>query len=88
MKPIRQVIIYKVYQGVTLDKSFVQERGTRSSWRTERDTVGPRLLPVFFVGNGTKRLRMSCPNAGKWLVTPPVDDPPCPRTKSSGAVSE
>ncbi|GFN83515.1 hypothetical protein PoB_001002100 [Plakobranchus ocellatus] len=55
MKPIKQVIIYKICQGVTLYKSFVQKRGTRCSWRTERDTVGPRLLPVVFVGYWKKR---------------------------------
>ncbi|GFN89827.1 hypothetical protein PoB_001633300 [Plakobranchus ocellatus] len=52
MKPTRRVIIYKVCPGVTLYKSFVQERNTRSSWRTERDTVGPRLLLLSLRGTG------------------------------------
>ncbi|GFO04415.1 histone-lysine N-methyltransferase SETMAR [Plakobranchus ocellatus] len=65
---IKQVITYKVCRGVTLYKSFVQERNTRSSRRTERDTVGPRL-PVVFAMNGKRRFSMFCPNAGKWPVT-------------------
>ncbi|GFN82770.1 hypothetical protein PoB_000927600 [Plakobranchus ocellatus] len=60
MKPTRRVIIYKVCQGVTLYKSFVHERGTRSSWLTERDTVGPRLLPVVFAGKGKKHVLSEC----------------------------
>ncbi|GFO23586.1 hypothetical protein PoB_005009100 [Plakobranchus ocellatus] len=44
MKSTRQVSFYTVCRGVTLDKSFVQERNTRSSWRTERYTVGPQVL--------------------------------------------
>ncbi|GFN84209.1 hypothetical protein PoB_001071500 [Plakobranchus ocellatus] len=74
----KAVIIYKVCQGVTRYKSFVQERGTCTSSWTECDTVGPRLLPVVFVRKGKKRFRMSCPNAGKWLMTDPRDGPPCP----------
>ncbi|GFO49852.1 hypothetical protein PoB_007635700 [Plakobranchus ocellatus] len=50
IKPTRQVIIYKVCRGVTLSKYFAQERNTRSSWRTERETIGPRPLRVVFAG--------------------------------------
>ncbi|GFN81956.1 hypothetical protein PoB_000846200 [Plakobranchus ocellatus] len=39
MKLTRRVIIYKVCQGMTLYQSFVQQRGTRSSWRTKRDRL-------------------------------------------------
>ncbi|GFO07860.1 hypothetical protein PoB_003436500 [Plakobranchus ocellatus] len=87
MKPTRQVIIYSLPKSDAV-QIFRAERNTRSSWRTERDTVGPRLLPLVFAGNRKKRLRMSYPSAGKWSVTAPVDGPPSPRTKSSGAVIE
>ncbi|GFN75860.1 hypothetical protein PoB_000236600 [Plakobranchus ocellatus] len=71
MQPVRRVTFYRVYQGVTLFKYFVQERNTRSS-------DGPQLLSVVFAGNRKSRLRMTCPNAGKWPMSAPVEGPPCP----------
>ncbi|GFO32109.1 hypothetical protein PoB_005861400 [Plakobranchus ocellatus] len=75
---VRRVTFYRTCQGVTLFKYFVQERNTRSSLQTERDTDGPLLLPVVFAGNRKNRLHMSCPNAEKWPMSALVDGPPCP----------
>ncbi|GFO18888.1 hypothetical protein PoB_004539300 [Plakobranchus ocellatus] len=89
IKTIREMTSYKICRGVVLYKSFAQVRNTRSSWRTERDTVGLlQLLRVVFVGNRKRRFSMFCPIAGKWLVTALEGGSIRPRTKSSGAVIE
>ncbi|GFO07203.1 hypothetical protein PoB_003370800 [Plakobranchus ocellatus] len=69
MTPTGQKIIYRVYTGATQCKFFVEERGTRSSCPTERDTVSLPLLCVVCAGNRKKRFCMFCPNVGKWQVT-------------------
>ncbi|GFN96767.1 hypothetical protein PoB_002327300 [Plakobranchus ocellatus] len=79
----KKVIINEVYIGVY--KSFAQVQSTRSSWRTERDTIGPQLLRVVFVRNGKRPFGMFCPNAQRWPKTGLGGGLISPRTKSSGA---
>ncbi|GFO12730.1 hypothetical protein PoB_003923500 [Plakobranchus ocellatus] len=57
---------------------FRQARGTCSSRRTERDTIGLPLLCVVFAGNKKTRFCMFCPNGGNWSMTAPRDGLPNP----------
>ncbi|GFO25556.1 hypothetical protein PoB_005206100 [Plakobranchus ocellatus] len=84
----RQMITYMVYFGVTLYRFFVQDRNTRSSWRTERDTVGQQLLPVVFFAEREETVLHVLSECRKMADDRPRGGPISPRKKSSGAEIE